>query len=78
MIRCINCGNDVNLSPLCPYCHTNPIKPGSEPYPQQPEIPGSALAFVALLGGMAALPFAPIVGGALLVGVGAWIFSPRR
>jgi hypothetical protein len=31
-MRCVNCGNDVNGGPVCPYCHCHPIIYGSEPY----------------------------------------------
>lgn len=32
-MRCINCQNEINIGALvCPYCHTNPIIFGSQPY----------------------------------------------
>jgi hypothetical protein len=32
-VQCVNCRNDINVGAMvCPYCHTNPILFGSEPY----------------------------------------------
>ena len=32
-MQCVNCRNEINLGGLiCPYCHTDPIIFGSQPY----------------------------------------------
>src|ERR1022692_361540 len=34
MFQCVNCNGEINgsISMVCPYCHTNPIIFGSQPY----------------------------------------------
>ena len=30
---CVNCQSEINgCPPVCPYCHTQPLVPGSQPY----------------------------------------------
>jgi hypothetical protein len=68
-VKCVNCHNEIDGAPMvCPFCHTNPIIFGSEPYdglkhinnpgPYSPEITLGVL-------GAVFLPVLPPVSGVL-------------
>jgi hypothetical protein len=65
-MQCVNCNNEIHGVPLvCPYCHTNPVWFGSQPYDGVKNIgqasPDDAAITLGVLG-LVATPVLPPVG----------------